>query len=510
MVKNILIFFKKNILTSEYFKYVFIIFTIAISIPIVHDYIGSYAKIAAMWGVFIIFYDIVADKLYFKRTHIKYLYIFILCYMLSVFFNHGFFFNFKVFIYTIIPLLVFYFDYLRYDSVAACIREIKKVCVFFIGITFITSFISISMYLTNFWFKDGTRVVGFYLGRLYGIYVSPNAGGIIALISLVLSIIIIRIYNSVNSRSFSLIFKTFAATNILLQLIFISLTDSKGTLLTFVFLFFVLTFLYFIFINKRVSSLNWVMRNFLSFSIAIVVCVTCFLLLNVIGYLFSYMPSIIANISDKESLSYITSNKNEYDNPIYVKQILETPSQDITFQNNIERNVQVSVQRTPAKRRYVDPESASYRFVIWRIGLNIIIDRPVFGVGLQNITYEADRINTIKNLGFDDFAVHKTSSGMHNVFMQTAVASGIITLVFLVIFLFVNIKYIIYRLAKKQMEEKIIVIVIFSLILSLLFGNIYECTILYSQTAIESLFWLFLGYLVGLCSFNTELSEGQE
>lgn len=452
---------KKYFLTTDYFRYVFLIFSMSICIPPLHEITSSSFKFILGWGILLVVYDFVDKKKFIRSKNSFVLLLFLSSCFLSILVNKNSLSNFKIFLYAIIPITLFYSDYVDRNTIEIK-NELRKISLIYCSITFVSSVISLFMFfiqLSEVKFSEATQfyTLGILEGRLYGIYVSPNAGAICALISIILSIFLLYLANLSKDRKKS-IYKVFSISNILIEFMYISLTDSKGTKLVIMFFSSIFAFLLYYFIDLKIYSSRRFKRGLISSLFSILACVNSIVLLNLTSKFLSFVPSFVESLEHKGGTDLFNIK------PIFVE------------------------------RTYVDSEIGSYRLTLWRIGFEIFKDHPIFGVGQKNLYDEGMRVNVEHNLGVSEDAIKSLHYGMHNLYMQVLVGFGIISFTIFALFFISNYFQLLRSLFKKKSEDIFISILLFSFISSMLFGNSFESTILFSNTGIESIFWFIFGY----------------
>lgn len=466
---------KNCFLTTDYFKYVFLIFSMSICIPPLHVITSSLFKFILGWGILLVAYDFIDKKKFIRSKNSFVLFLFLSSCLLSILINKNSLSNFKIFLYATVPIMLFYSDYVDRNMIEIK-NELRKISLVYCSITFISSVISLFMFfiqLSEVRFSKATQfyTLGILEGRLYGIYVSPNAGAICALISIILSIFLLYLVNLNKDRKKStIIYRIFSISNILIEFMYISLTDSKGTKLVIMFFSSIFAFLLYYFIDLRIYSSKQFKRGLISSLFSILACINSIVLLNLTSKFLSFIPSFI------ESLEHRGENDLFNIKPIFVE------------------------------RTYVDSEIGSYRLTLWRIGFEILKDHPIFGVGQKNLYDEGMRVNLEHNLEISEDAIKSLHYGMHNLYMQILVGFGIVSFAIFALFFISNYFQLLRSLFKKKSEDIFIFILLFSFVSSMLFGNSFESTILFSNTGIESIFWFIFGYCM-LFIKNTEKSN---
>lgn len=131
----------------------------------------------------------------------------------------------------------------------------------------------------------------------------------------------------------------------------------------------------------------------------------------------------------------------------------------------------------------------SGRVLLWSQGVKVVKENPIYGVGVSNLVKEVKKVATNDLPGIE-------GGGMHNIYLQTAISNGVISLVLLVVF-FLYISYLIYKWLvryKVNNVEKKIVAAIFSITIAIYIINFVEANMLYVANFIATIYWILLGY----------------
>ena len=105
-----------------------------------------------------------------------------------------------------------------------------------------------------------------------------------------------------------------------------------------------------------------------------------------------------------------------------------------------------------------DNTSTSLRISVWRVGLNLIADKPLFGHGTGDVRDVL--AETYKTKGLEQAL--KKKSNPHNQYLQTTIASGLLALIVLLYLLFVPLIFI--HLKNMLLWGAFIVLVAFNLL----------------------------------------------
>lgn len=442
--------FKSILLEGKYFEYVFLVAMMAISIPVIHPFIGRFSKITVLWAFLCILYDIKVTKKIFKVPLSKPIILFGLFWLFSVLMNYqnNLVGNVTFFCYGVIYIWVLYPKYANDNE-----RMLEKFLNFFCSLTFISSIVSVIMFLMRYKTLFNDYIIGYHMGRLYGVYVSPNTGGIYALIAAVASIFIIFHWQGKNK----LLIRILHGVNIFIQVSYISLTDSNGTKITYItfVLLIVFALIYHLLKEKKVF-----VRIALSVCFSILCVITCIGVFKGIGTVYSYLPSILEKVN--------------------------TPNEE-------EKEEDDELTAIAIKRKYEDEQFAAGRVEIWKIGFKILGKSPIYGVAHENVQDVAEIVEPKKTDITD-----KISSGMHNLYMEVLVETGLVGFIIFTIILIAAAKELLkyYFVTKQICGSHAKLLLLISLIGAMAVNNFGECTILFCQSGIGIVFWLVIGYVL--------------
>ncbi|MCB5940443.1 O-antigen ligase family protein [bacterium 210820-DFI.6.52] len=489
------------------FIYCYIFSMTAVTIPFLHYYIGSVTKVLLIWATLICFVDVRQKRGITKVFGGKILLTFVVFSAISIIVNYrnNLVANIKGFAYSLVLILIIFTDYYG-KSKESCEVDFEHYGRFFCILTCITSAISLVMFSVRYTEVFNQYRIGFYLGRLWGVYVSPNAGGITATISIILSLVSVFLLTHRDAK-LKWVWKIFYFFNIIIEFIYISLTDSYGTFVSCIIGSAVIGFMVSKFIlNKKYMFCFW--KKALSvFLCTLIFPLLCFSLLKGVAKVVSYLPSVIYMVQDQNDQSQseneippaTASNSNQTKRPISESlssaQAVSQPSE------SIDKPQSSQLWSVKTERQYEDDPGGSGRMTLWRVGFRILKQKPVLGVGQANIFKYAQQNNS----GLDQNVVMRTASGMHNVYMQVAVSNGLTGIVLFLAFFIYGFVDFVRDVKKRKYSISIVDILLFGLIALMLANNMVESTIYMCQSGITVMFWLVLGYFVAFR--KTELTK---
>lgn len=475
------------ILLQRVYVYIFLAAMFSISIPMLHKYTGRYIKFVLLFGFFSIAVDAFYRRGIFKNKNKTLIILFLSTSVLTILLNFRLnaIVNLTQFLYNSIFLLLF-FPACLVDSEDSAQKHFINFSLFFILISFIAAFASLILYFIQFSAVIDNVRIGFYLGRLWGVYTSPNAGGIYAIISIVLSTYCYKRLSKNCSKIKNILNIAFFILNLAVQLIFISLTDSNSSILT------ILVLLSFYILFKSFYSAHRpkpILHFGIVFMKIVFSCLITVIALKLTSYLVGYIPPALVSLSDNQAVRILSTET--------------TDDQSVTFAalpqlvpHNKPTTSYAKLPHVDTGRRYKDTGGfASGRLAIWKMGLSTLKNNPLFGVGQENV-YE------IANEMYPEHPeiTKKLKSGTHNLYIQTLVSTGIIGSIFFFCLLFKSIFLCVKKVSYHYYAE---CIGILALVLCMLFNNIAESTIYFCQSGIGCIFWFCLGFCLSKADYKS-------
>ena len=428
---------------SIYYKLVFILWTLLHSLTFGQYITGYFSLPIILWGGILVLKNVSEKRGYINKVTQFSMYAFLISYIITIFINRNsnLIGNTKTLIWQIIMMFVLFMSesWKNKDEIYSDILRISNTI---IVATMILSLCSLIIFLFNivYWVKrvDGAVIpIGYYYARLWGIYVDPNQAAVIAIVSILSSIIII-----INKKYKSFIFVIF---NIIVQYLFMILTASRGGLIGFLFSVIVLGYLLSDYLLRNKITKD-IFRSSISFIIAIIVSGLLILSEAPTRKILSIIPNSISNL------------KNETDN----------------------ENSTIDIERN-------DLSSSNGRIVLWKDGLRLSKYSPVFGFGDRNIPVKASELTPGSSLA------KKT---VHNGFIHMLLSGGIIALIIMcVIIISIAIKAIrIFFKGNRYNKDFYITNIISVIIGVLLVTSMFLTEIFYQNSFAATIFWICLGY----------------
>lgn len=246
----------------------------------------------AAFGFLLFFLDAIRGKIDFRATDNIFLMLFICVLIVSsvINFRYGIFQNIKECIWTIISFFVVG-SYVNREDMRSTVRFAIKIQNVVIIFWFVMSFLSICTAILQIGHimnvRDNSWIgIGVAENRLFGVFVNPNSASIVAVIAILFSIFQMTygLQGALNIR--------LHIANIIIQLVYIALAESRGSIMVLLFLSFMLVF---------ICSFEWfnisrVKKFIISLVTAAMFTVALYFLMSLITQMFSVLPSFSKDI----------------------------------------------------------------------------------------------------------------------------------------------------------------------------------------------------------------------
>ncbi|HEY5525505.1 MAG TPA: O-antigen ligase family protein, partial [Clostridium sp.] len=132
----------------------------------------------------------------------------------------------------------------------------------------------------------------------------------------------------------------------------------------------------------------------------------------------------------------------------------------------------------------------SSRNELWYSAWLAIKENPILGVGNDSLL---DKVYSMRpGVVLPGIEV----GGLHNIYLQILTANGAIALILFLIFIYFIFSFLIKNLDKSYGAYRKVGIVLLSLLVGILFVNLFESNLIYIVSFISIIFWTYLGYFV--------------
>lgn len=137
----------------------------------------------------------------------------------------------------------------------------------------------------------------------------------------------------------------------------------------------------------------------------------------------------------------------------------------------------------------------SARNELWYSAWLSIKENPLFGVGNEAM------VDKVYSMRPGVVLPGIEAGGLHNIYLQIITANGAIALILFLIFIYFTFLFLTKKLDKSYGASRRSGIVLLSLLVGILFVNLFESNLIYITSFISIIFWTYLGYFVS-CKFK--------
>ncbi len=439
-----------------------------------HMLLSPFIKILLIWGIAIIAYDFIKKRNVFKMRDIFVLLAFAAICAVSALINGGEYLsaNIKSIAYMAVGFLTFYAGALDEDEDLVK-REMILVAKWLLVLLFTITAICFATYILGFsyryYFADfsGIGYVGLIDGDLGGLF-NANVGGALYSLSIIIALIFLIFEKAAKTGTG---FKVLCIADIFIATMCLSASGSRTALAALV--------ITLGFIAYAVTAANRIKKLLSAFAVMLATVLLSFSAFFVINAIQGTIYFNFGNLNVFEGCEeYIAMDCSE-GLDAYVLSSVKTASDS-------------DVLTLPAGAEiHEDLDNfLTGRLSIWDTGLKVFANHPVFGV-----TSEAIRDEVIAQNPDTSFAWAIEGGGLHNVYITTLVAYGILGVLPLAFFAFRQIK-LFADARKKKIPFSPKGVAALSVVLFMLLCDIMETRILYQMNFYFVIFWLALGYAV--------------
>lgn len=426
-------------------------------------------------------------KNFIRTPRLLFLILFVASMCVSSLFNikYGIIENVQSIIWTTLQFgLLFAFDSER--DINAVKKDFKILSYIFCGYVAIANIISLGMFIKGYGafgqYSYNGNIMGYIWGRLWGVYSDPNNSSVFCVVSIILSLCAIL---SLKKKP---VWKILLIVNIILDLIYIQLSDSRtGIVVLFVGIF-VTVFL----VLKNIKFANLkiaeVVKSFVCIVISCFIAISCIAVMN------------FAEKSYNVVIEYINNNNDNNDT--------EHPGSDDS-DNDIQHSEKPSLPLiTGRDESDTENDISNRRFALWESGFDIWKTSPVFGVSQRNIVAYAKENLPKTYLVNNDLGCFNST---HNMFFDVLVSQGVVGIAILVGF-FISVAVLIVRTFIMNKKNRTILYqpfnaAIIGVLVALSCSCMFILDIVYLNSAATFLFWTALGYILNLSMHSGKLDS---
>ncbi|MCR1951891.1 O-antigen ligase family protein [Clostridium sp. DSM 100503] len=458
---------KQQILNKNNIIYSLITLMMLSTISIISPITTEFNVVILLWGALYFVNDFFKEKTFYKSRYSKILIIYMIIFFIGILINYknNLIGNIKTFSYTGFFLFVVY-SYKKDFNKKSIHKELYNINSIIIIISSIVSFASLLTFIFFIQFSYNNIPQGFVYPNspaLWGFYGNPNSGGMVAVISIIVTIFNIYLYKNLKDKSSSLTRKIYYYFNIIVQFLYLILCNSRGAVVSLLaFIIFASFYLSFIFFkeNKKMVNIK---------SIIISLLLTC-----IISFVYTYtIPTL------KKGLAYI---------PKTIDKLINSENNDVGIIETDSDNEVIELDRNIESGHV-----STGRAEIWTYGLNTLKLNPLFGHGPDNIGLAKQKIYP------NDKSRYMVTNNMHNGYLQILLSNGILGFLAFALFIILIVKdTLISLLSNKITSDKSLYILLFfitGLLLSIAVNGLFENVILLTQSYITTVLWIYLSYL---------------
>lgn len=359
-------------------------------------------------------------------------------------------------------------------------KEFKIIAYLFLGMTSLAAIISLCQFFMGYsarWIVDfggSSRVVlaGFFWGRLWGVYTDPNYGSVMSMVSIMLSVYLLRGFKSI-------VPKILLWINIPAQFIYIVFSDSRTGLVCACASVAIYTYL--LLVNRQMK-MSCFFKNVLCIVISLAVTASF----------------VFATTLTREGYNGIRTWISEHydiDGPSHSQDGDSNDGSDGFGDEDSEDDKLHPPAMVGREEIDMNNDISNRRFDLWGSAIETLKLKPIFGFSFNNIVPAVTELLPETYLINND---HGKFDNFHNVFFNILAGQGLIgALIFIVLALFAFIKSIIKL--RKTAKDKVtyeFYAVAFSLIFMLLLSAAFVSDIIYVISANAFIFWSLAGFLI--------------
>lgn len=250
-----------RIINVNIFRILMVLTLFIMLVPTIHYNYAEYIKYVLAYGILCVILSLFSKKWFvvFQRKENLLLALFCFSYLITIFLNRNNCFsdNIKQLVYMCVffTLFVFFVPTEERDSV---LKNMKQLSIMLLGLSFVFSVIAIVLFLIGYSSTvsivegqsyglsiNTTYSVGFVDGRLHGL-LNPNATAMISLISICVSLFLLNYISDYVEDKKNSVVRIGLYFNILIQIVCLLLTKSRGEIFGLIAISFLAVLIYFV------------------------------------------------------------------------------------------------------------------------------------------------------------------------------------------------------------------------------------------------------------------------
>lgn len=463
------------------FSLIYMTLTVLRSFPLLGDIFDWPVRICTAWSILLIGYLLITRKRLKAMPGILIGIVMLGCFCISLIVNASYVFysGAKLVLYNGIYVLLLYVQ-ASVDSFAEIKKTLKKMNSILIGIGMVAAIASIIMFCFNIGFRVTISGTSFRQGlmetRLFGVYSTPNTGALLALITVVASMI-----NNLIDRGGFFRFNRFYIINGILQLLYFSMTISYGGYLTY---FTMLILFCLVIILPRLLEKGRVLSGLLKTAGIMVAGVVV-----LVGVCFAINKCMVYIPRATSDLSFVKAINEKID------VLTNGTDSDLPGDDSEDENDEPNLDRV-----HREGDMSDGRIMTWKAVLHCWSEAPLLGVSDGRIYLDGEyrcRVPESKLSDADIYRLKEFGNQNHNVYIQTLFYSGIIGLAAFLTFCIYNV-VIHVRFLKNASEKNEIyklVGILFCIAAGFAANGIVETHLLFNYyDPFGAIFWMYLGF----------------
>lgn len=456
------------------FRMVLLVMVVLRTCAFLNPVVGPLVKFTLFWSACILIKDLFTERLLLVNRYRGILYLFLLSYAVTALVNRqeSFARNIAMLCYMVVNMMVLY-SYDERKTVGQVKRELLRFNHVFMIVSFVGQLFSFLTYFLNLKFSymigDEIYYYGVYSGRIWGFYTNPNAASFFSVLNIMLTVVCLIILKENLPKRL----KWFYIANAFVEMMILFMCNSRGSVLTLCFYLVLLPVLLGIPLYKTVENKKKLTQKIVAAAIIIPLAVN-----GAHELAIGVLPNLVLK------------------NSAITEQLVENlPNASIPLNDDMTGNAAADLERDDYGSKY------GGRYFLWRSGLKIIENDPLFGVGNDNVPIHAYRYASryFTNFG-DEVYLPGVTGGLHNLFFQVAAASGLVGLGLFLIFgllvLIRVIRYMIWSYQNKRQNQ--LAIASICIVATILLRTMTDTGIIYGHYYLGVIFWMYMSVMIQL------------
>lgn len=393
--------FTKTIVSHKWLAFFYGIFLFLYELKFLRENISAIHLVLIAWAGLVVVYDLFVRKIWRKVPHWKYLAVFSVCAAVTVLVNleTGLVTNVKSWVMVVLPLLAFYpvcMEGNRQQRNKTILTVLSGSAV----VVFVASTFAVWMYLQRYYEEVTFLGIDDFVGvlflkvdealtttLLYGIYVDTNHAAMYSLLFTAYSFMLLDAYfrGYCGKKWQKILGSVFAVVNIIVQVCFFPLANSRGAWLSLLVALFLAGVLYVYFhCENRI-------RPILARMVTSGLCMVIF-----VAFVYSGLMHLRTGISQ---FSVWLNTESSVQNPSLESEPEGTdPKPTVPPISDMESD---SFEK-------LDNGTGSGRLVIWKDALELFLKKPLFGTGPGNNQYYAIKFGVAQDKIANGTDVHNS------------------------------------------------------------------------------------------------------